>query len=202
MVLGVNADALPEGERPTSFAELADARFRDRISMGDPSKSGTNFTTVASLTRTGDWSLLEAWAANGLVSGGGNSSVIRRLESREQPVGVVLLENLLPQIEKGRPLAVVFPTDGAVPVPSPIAILASTDQPELAKQVYDFMFSLGIQEAIVEGHMYSPLPDHRPPTGAPPWTELELQPWSSEFLLQVKARRQEIKDRFRALLRR
>ncbi len=202
MVLGVNVDALAEAERPRRFADLAAPAFRDLVSMGDPGKSGTNFTTVASLVRRSGWELIEGWSENGLVAAGGNSSVIRRLESRERPVGVVLLENLLPRIREGAPLAIVYPEDGAVPVPSPIAILASTDRPELARRVYDFMFSEPMQAAIVAGHMYSPLPDHPAPEGAPPLSDMKLQPWDHAFLLWVTGRRAEIQQRFRAILRR
>jgi iron(III) transport system substrate-binding protein len=114
---------------------------------------------------------------------------------------VVLLENLLPRIRDGAPLAIVYPEDGAVLVPSPIAILRSANNPELARRVYDFFFTEAAQEAIVRGFMYSPLPDHPPPEGAPPFSELVLRPWSHEFLLWVKGRRDEIQARFRSILR-
>lgn len=201
MVLGVNAEALAEDARPRGFRDLGKEAFRDLVSMGDPGKSGTNFTTVAALAKGDGWDLIEGWSRNGLVSAGGNSSVIRRLESRERPVGVVLLENLLPRIRDGAPLAIVYPEDGAVLVPSPIAILRSANNPELARRVYDFFFTEAAQDAIVKGYMYSPLPDHGPPEGAPPFSELVLRPWSHEFLLWVKGRRDEIQARFRAILR-
>jgi len=170
--------------------------------MGDPLKSGTNFTTVASLVRDDDWSLLEGWAANGLVAAGGNSAVLQRLESGERPVGVILLENLLPRVADESPLRVVYPEDGAVPIPSPIAILASTQRPALAKQVYDAMFSADVQAAIVAGHMYSPLPGLAAPAGAKPWSELALAPWDAAFVTWVRDRRSEIKRRFRETMRR
>lgn len=203
MVLGVNTHELSDEDVwPRGFGDLGEPAFRGRVSMGDPLKSGTNFTTVAALSTSPGWGLLEAWSANDLVSAGGNSAVLQRLESGERPVGVILLENLLPRIAKGAPLAVVYPEDGAIPVPSPIAILEGTEDPELAKRVYDLCFSDAVQDAIVEGYMYSPLPDRDPPKGAKPWSELVLYPWDSAFVHDVETRRKEIKERFREILRR
>ena len=51
----------------------------------------------------------------------GNVSVITRIETRERPVGVVLLENILKAQAKGSPVKAIYPTDGGIPVPSPIA---------------------------------------------------------------------------------
>ena len=202
MVLGVNTKELPPEAWPTAFADLGRAPLRGLIAMGDPLKSGTNFTTVAALTTSRGWDLIEAWSRNGIVAEGGNSAVLRRLETGDRPVGVILLENLLPRIEKGSPLKIVYPEEGAIPVPSPIAILKGTTDEALAKRVYDVMFSDAIQEAIVAGHMYSPLPDRDAPAGARPWSELRLHPWDAAFVDDVKTRRKAIKQRFREIMRR
>jgi len=201
MVIAVNHHHLAPDQNPTSFADLADQRFAGKISMGDPLKSGTTFTTVAALVRTLGWEYFEALRANDVLAAGGNSATLHRLETGERPVAVILLENLLPSLAKEAPITVVYPTDGAIPVPSPVAILKSTDQPELAKEVYDFLFSEAIQDVVVSGFMYSPLPEHRPPAGAKPWNELALYPWSAESLAWVKDNRDDIKKRFRAIMR-
>lgn len=202
MVLGVNPSQLGGVEAPQGFADLSEPAYRGLVSMGDPLKSGTNFTTVASLARSAGWGLLEGWGVNGLIAAGGNSAVLQRLESGERPIGVILLENLLPRIAEGAPLTVVYPDDGAVPIPSPIAILKSTKDPALAKQVFDAMFGEEIQAAIVAGHMYSPLHGRAAPAGARSWDDLALAPWDAEFVSWVCGKRTEIKQRFREILRR
>lgn len=201
MVIAVNHDKLPREEFPTSFADLAQERYRGKIAMGDPLKSGTTFTTVGAwLTKYG-WAFIEKLKENDIVAAGGNSTVLREVESGALPIGVILLENLLPSLEQGAPITVIYPTDGAIPVPSPVAILEQTDKPELAKQVYDFLFSEAMQAEIVRGAMYSPLPAHAPPEGGKPWKELALFSWDAETLAWVKDERAGIKKRFRALMR-
>ncbi|MDF1700344.1 MAG: extracellular solute-binding protein [Planctomycetota bacterium] len=201
MVIAVNHEKLAADQHPTSFADLADKRFAGKIAMGDPLKSGTTFTTVAAWVRGKGWPFIEKLAANDIVSAGGNSSVLRELESGARPVGVILLENLLPSLAAGAPITVIYPSDGAVPVPSPVAIMKQTDTPALAKEVYDFLYSPAMQAEIVAGFMYSPLPRNAPPEGGRPWGELALFPWDADALAWVKDERGAIKKRFRAILR-
>ncbi len=201
MVIAVNHDKLPKDQHPTSFEDLTDARFRGQLAMGDPLKSGTTFTTVAAWVRKYGWDFIAKLKANEIVSAGGNSAVLRELESGARPVGVILLENLLPSLENGAPITVVYPSDGAIPVPSPAAIFKSTKRPELAKKVYDFLFSRAMQDEIIAGYMYSPIPDNPPPAGGRPWKELALYPWDAEALAWVKQERGAIKKRFREMLR-
>ncbi|MDA1195362.1 MAG: extracellular solute-binding protein [Planctomycetota bacterium] len=201
MVIAVNHEHLPVAQHPTSFADLADARLRGKVAMADPLKSGTTFTTVAAWVRQHGWAFVEALAANDIVAAGGNSSVLREVESGARPVGVILLENLLPSLARGAPITVVYPRDGAIPVPSPVAILARTDQPELARAVVDFLFEPSMQAEIVAGGMYSPLPAAAPPVGAKAWTDLSAFAWDAESLAWVKTERAAIKRRFREIMR-
>jgi iron(III) transport system substrate-binding protein len=201
MVIAVNHDKLAPADHPASFADLADPRYRGKIAMGDPLKSGTTFTTVGAWVSRYGWAFVEKLKENGIVAAGGNSAVLREVESGALPIGVILLENLLPSLEAGAPITVVYPSDGAIPVPSPVAILKQSNTPELAKRVYDFLFSAAMQEEIVRGSMYSPLPTHAPPKGGKPWAELALFSWDIETLTWVKDERASIKKRFRALMR-
>ena len=201
MVIAVNHDRLDASAFPQSFRDLTAPRFRSRVAMGDPLKSGTTFTTVAALVRKYGWAYFEALRKNDVLSAGGNSSVLSKLETGERPVGIILLENLLPSLSKGAPITVIYPSDGAIPVPSPVGILKGTDRPALARRIYDYLFSEVMQEAIVSGHMYSPLPAFRPPEGARAWKDLALFPWDAAFLTWVKKERVAIKKRFRSIMR-
>lgn len=201
MVMGVRKE-LKHAERPEVFRDLIQDEFSGKVTMGDPLKSGTNFTTVAVLSRQFGWGFFEQLSQQGLLSAGGNSAVLRRLESGERSVGIVLLENLLARKDvSGNPVEILFPGDGAIPIPSPIAIMRRSGDPELAKEVFDFFFSEAMQDTIVRGNMYSPLPTHAAPTGAPAWADLKLVPWNTELLEDIAARREEIKDKWRKAVR-
>lgn len=191
VVLAVN-HSIPAGSRPTSFAALADARWVDQVTMPDPLASGTAFTWLAFQ----DPALIAALHQNRIVAAGGNSAVLNRVASGERPVGVVLLENVL--ASDGAPVDVVYPTDGAVAVPGPIALTAGCPNPVAARALYDLLLSPVGQRLLVGGDMYAALPALPPPDGAPPLAELAVRPWSAGFAASVTADQARIKDAWAA----
>ena len=69
-------------------------------------------------------------------------------------------------LPKKEPLKIVYPTDGVINVPSPIAIFKETKNPEGAKALVDWWLSKEGQEAVVKGWMHSVRGDVKAPTGA------------------------------------
>ena len=67
---------------------------------------------------------------------------------------------------KKEPLKGIYPTDGVINVPSPIAIFKETKNPEGAKALVDWWLSKEGQEAVVKGWMHSVRGDVKAPTGA------------------------------------
>lgn len=202
MVIAYHADVYDEKTAPKSFAELAEPKFKDKVAMPSPLESGTAFTTVAMLTRKLGWDYVSRLRANGALSAGGNSAVLGRVETKERPVGIVLLENILTASKKNPKLKAAYPSEGAVLIPSPIAILKSTSRPEISKGVYDFFFSREAQDAIVRGDMYSPLSEVAAPPGARPFVELmsTALPWDGQVLKEIHAERESIKRQFSKLM--
>lgn len=201
LVLGVHEEVM---DPPTRLTDLSEARFTNRVSMGDPLSSGTMFTLLSFLTQDGssggDWSFVEGLRSRGLVSAGGNSSVLTRIETREREVGILLLENLLKASEKDTPAQAVYPEDGAIAVPGPIALTSGCPNPGAARAVYDFLLSDPGQQAMVDGNMYAGLPHLPPPAGARPLSDIALRPWSAAFRNGVAHDKAAIKERFAELV--
>ncbi len=168
MVIGVS----PKAERrPETFGELATGPWR--VTIGDPLSSGTYLSTVSALSGSIGWDWFRRLKAKGTVASGGNASVLQRLENGEAEAGVVLLETLLAAKSRGSGVAIVFPADGGVVVPGPIALLTHARRSEAARAVYDAFLSDDVQRLIVEkGYMHSPDPALPPPTGSPPLERL------------------------------
>ena len=81
---------------------------------------------------------------------------------------MILEENILKlAATKKEPLKVVYPGDGVIVVPSPIAIMSTTKNPDGAKAIVDWWLSKEGQQAVVKGWMHSVRADVEPPTGAP-----------------------------------
>ena len=114
MVLAYNSEGLTPSQAPQTFKELISPKWQGKFSTGSPLSSGTNFTTVAFLAQRYGWSYFEKLQKNGTISEGGNSAVVRRIQSKERPVGWVLLENILRFQKKDKRLKTVFPSDGTI----------------------------------------------------------------------------------------
>ena len=95
MVLCYNSDAIDTKLAPTSFKDLGHSRYKGLFTTGSPLASGTNFTTMAMLQYNYGWDYFKKLKNNKTISQGGNSSVLRRIQSKERPIGWVLLENVL-----------------------------------------------------------------------------------------------------------
>jgi len=198
MIIAYHPESIAEADLPATFEALAEPRFAGKVTLGDPLSSGTNFTALAFLAERYGWGWFETLRMQGAVASGGNSAVLRRVEGKEFALGVVLLENVLAAQAGGSPVRYIMPSDGAISIPGPVAILSSTDNPAAARAVYDLMMSPEGQRLMVTGNMHSPNPSIPPPTGGPTLDAVLSSPfaWSAEFRGRVEGDTPAIKSRY------
>lgn len=198
MVIAYNSEAVKEADAPKTFKELTDAKWKDKVSTGSPLASGTNFTTVAFLVKKYGWDYYTGLRKNNLIAEGGNSGVVRRLQSKERPVGIVLMENVLRLTKTDPRIKFVVPTDGAVIQSNVLAIVKKDVGAEATKKVADWMFGPEGQKAMARSFMYPSVAGELPPEGAPEFKKLEAsaQPWTREFIGETMKSREQIKDQF------
>ncbi len=202
MVLCFNNEVLKPSDAPKSFKDLTDIQWQGKFTTGSPLSSGTNFTTVAMLQHNYGWDFFKALKKNKTISQGGNSAVIRRIQSKERPVGWVLLENVLRFKDKDDRLQVIFPKDGVVIQSNVLAITKGEGNRSEVEKVANWMFGKQGQEAMIRSYMYSPLDKFPPPAGAPPLSEIKANAfkWTPEFIQKVVKEREQIKEKFSEIL--
>jgi iron(III) transport system substrate-binding protein len=202
MVLIYNTDAVPEKTAPKTFKEMADPKWKGKFSTGSPLSSGTNFTTVAFLQKAYGWDYFKALRKNDTISEGGNSAVIRRVQTKERPIGWVLLENALRFQDTDPKMKIVYPEDGAIINSNVMAIVKKDGSPEAAEKFTDWIYTKEGQDAMTRSYMYSPLPGYEPPKGAVPLDKvLEKAPkWTPEFLAEIMKSRESIKEEFTKIM--
>jgi iron(III) transport system substrate-binding protein len=205
MVIAYHPDLIAPDQVPPSFEALATEPMRNKLTLGDPLASGTNFTTLAFLSKRYGWTYYERLRQLGAVANGGNSAVLQRIEGKEFPVGVVLLENVLTSQAKGSPVRWLAPKDGVITIPGQVALLSASDNPAASRLVYDFLLSPKAQAAIVQGDMHSARPDVAPPDDTPTLQDLTQASgfqWSPAFVHEVQSQAPQIKARFDQVMHR
>ena len=202
MVIAYNSEAVPEASVPKSFKELTDPKWKDKVSSGSPLASGTSFTTVAFLANKYGWDYFTALRKNNMMAEGGNSGVIRRLQSKERPVGIVLLENILRLTKSDPRIKYIIPSDGAILQSNVLAIVKKEGDQAVAKKIADWMFGPIGQEAMRSSFMYSGVAGYPHPEGAPDFDLLLKSDfsWNSEFISATMKAREQIKDHFSKIM--
>ncbi len=139
MIIAVNTQVMPVKDAPKSWKEFPD--LGKRAVMGNPLYSGSNFVTVAAFVkRDGNWGWFERARAKGVAIVRGNSEAADALAGKEFGIAMTLDYIIAGLIKKGAPLAIVWPADGAISVPSPVAIIKGTKNPNGSKAFVDFVY--------------------------------------------------------------
>ena len=169
MIIAYNADKLKAEDAPKNWTDLTDPKWKGKIAMPNPMLSGTAYVAVGALADKYGWEYFDKLKANGLRVEEGNSAIQNKLLTGEYAAAMILEENILKLANtKKEHLKVIYPKDGVVQVPSPIAIFNTTKNPEGAKALVDWWLSKEGQQAVVKGWMHSVRGDVKEPIGSVP----------------------------------
>jgi len=202
MVIAYRSTEITKEKAPQAWSDLSLPQWKNKVSMPSPLESGTSLTFTSQMVNRKGWSYFEDLKRNNLLVAGGNSAVLQRIETGERPVGIVLLENALQAKERGVPLEIIYPKEGVVLIPSPMAILSTTKQLSLSKKVYDFFFTRAAQQVFLNTFVYSPVLRNLAPRDARPLSDLEVTQfqWDARVLESLSQQKQEVKNHFSSLM--
>lgn len=198
MVLAFNSDSITDAEAPKSFKDLADPKYKNLATGGSPLASGTAFTTVLALQHKYGWDYFRDLKKNSFLFDGGNSAVLKRIQTKEKPIGFVLLENVLRFQHDDQRLKIVYPTDGVVMQFNTMGIPKKDGDSSDTLKLADWFFSEEGQAAMTRSYMHSIIKDAPPPTGAPAYSALKDQafPWTESLIKEFTEKRFEIKETY------
>ena len=173
MVLAYNPEMVDEWAAkgitiPQTFEAFAnDPALKGYISMGNPLTSGTTFAAVASLTQDNHYgeAYLDGLAANEVMIESG-STAIAKLQTGECAAIMILEESILKVLkdaeDAGAPitnLAVIYPEDGVVLIPSTVVTIADDHSAnmnaEACEELEKWFLSEDAQRLILKGYMHS-----------------------------------------------
>ncbi len=173
MVIAFNTNELTLETAPQSWTDLTDSKWYDNFVMPNPEYSGAAVAAVGALALNYGWEFFEDLRENETVVVRGNSDVAQKVAAGEFPIGMTLDYIARGLREKGSPIDLIYPKDGTVAIPSPVAVMKTTDNMEAAMIFINYILSEKGQKALVElGSLVPVRNDVNPPPNTPPAGEI------------------------------
>lgn len=183
---------------PTDWDDLLTPAYRDRVTMPDPSASGSAYDFLATfLQRRGEaagWGYFAALKANGLIVPGTNAQALAPVISGSRHALVAAVDHTaFDALSRGEKLGIVYPRSGTAIAPRAMVILRTSANPNAAKAFVDFTLSTEGQALVAESWI---APARRDVPARSPRTNLsEVDRWTTDHAASG-ARRQAILERF------
>ncbi|MFP4383139.1 MAG: ABC transporter substrate-binding protein [Spirochaetia bacterium] len=166
MIIGYNTDQVTDP--PSTWKDLLTRKYDGPKAMASPVTAGAALAAAYAIGMEYGEEYFIEFKENGGVQAKSNGSVRDDLSTGEYETGIVLDYMMRSRVESGAPVNYVWPEDGAVFIPSPIAIIKSSDNIETAKVFVNYALSAAGQRTLVEQGNFIPVRnDVDPPAGAP-----------------------------------
>lgn len=150
--IAVNTKKVDAKDLPKSWADLE--KFAPNVAAKDPNFSGPAFQWLAGLFQTNGEAAGKAMLAkvltnkalSGIPSGG---QVNKLMLAGDAKVAIQQDSSAYGLAAKGEPVSVIYPTDGAVALPSSIGVAAASKNEATAKAFIEFVLSAEGQAAML-----------------------------------------------------
>lgn len=174
-VMVYNKLLLPAAMQPKGFTDLADkiaknpALFKNKVSSYNPTISPFSYGIYWTVKdHHGDkfWPMFDKFASSVRFEQT-TGVIIDKVMTGEYFVGLFLPEPLVPTIDatRGRVLGVLYPNDGTPVSPRTMGIPKTSQSPDSAKLVVNFLLSEAGQQAMAKGGMMPYYPGVAMPDG-------------------------------------
>jgi iron(III) transport system substrate-binding protein len=163
---------------PNAWGELADPAYLDELMASNPNTSGTAYTTVSGLLQVmgeeAGWEFLDGMYDNIPFLEKSGSAPAKKAIAGEFAIGIVPDPHISIINNPDAPLTGVFPEDGVLAWPSPVAMIAGARHPENARIFIDWCLSPEGQQVLMEASPRVPTTDVPTIAGVPKLAELNL----------------------------
>ncbi|MCW3473222.1 ABC transporter substrate-binding protein [Limobrevibacterium gyesilva] len=174
VLITYNTKKVKAEDAPKNWPDLLDPKWRRQISVGHPAFSGYVGTWVLAMRNLYGWQYFEKLEKNQPQIGRSVNDTVTMLNSGERSVAAGPSGTTLMSADKGNPLALIYPTDGAVLLVSPSAVMANAPHPNAARLFMEFLLSDDHARLSVESRNESLRPGVLPKAGAKPFSEAKI----------------------------
>ena len=174
--LGYNTSLVKAEDAPKSFADLLDPKWMGKMVKAHPAYSGTIMTATFQIARDLGWGYLEKLAKQKIMQVQSSTDPPKKLALGERAVMVDGNEyNALQLKEDGKPVEIVYPTEGTPMAVGPNAIFKNAPNPNAARLLQSYMFTTECQQLIIDvGALRSVHPGAKEKAGRKPFKDIKV----------------------------
>ncbi len=158
-ILIVNTDALPKDQRPHSYRDLTDARYKGHVGIANPLFGGMAAHTAAIFSKVGEeegrkW--LEGLRENDVAICAGMADVKNRVASGELWCGITSTIDAHVALVAGKPVEVIFPDQGPGEIGclngfNSVAMIKGGPHPAEAERLVRFLLTMRTEKILSAG---------------------------------------------------
>jgi len=175
-VIGYNTNLVKAEEAPKSFADLLDPKWTGKIVKAHPGYSGNVMSATFEMVRDIGWDYFEKLAKQKIMQVQSSTDPPKKLALGERAVMVDGNEyNALILKESGKPVEVVYPTEGTPMAVGPNAIFKNAPNPNAARLFQSFCFTAECQQLVIDiGALRSVHPHAKEKPGRKPFKDIKV----------------------------
>jgi iron(III) transport system substrate-binding protein len=150
--IGYNTNLVARADAPKSYADLLDPKWRGKLVKAHPSYSGAILTATFLLVRDLGWSFFEKLAQQKVMQVQSAADPPKKIMVGERAVMADGNDyNLVLFKDQGQPVEIVFASEGSPLITVPSGIFKSAPNPNAARLLQSFLFSVEAQQLFLDG---------------------------------------------------
>jgi iron(III) transport system substrate-binding protein len=175
-VIGYNTGLVKAADAPKRFADLLDPKWVGKMVKAHPGYSGNVMSATFEMVRDIGWEFFEKLAKQKIMQVQSATDPPKKLALGERAVMIDGNEyNSLELKEKGRPIEIVYPSEGTPVAAGPNGIFKSAPNPNAARLFQNWCFTAEGQQLIIDvGYLRSLHPQVKEKPSWKPMKEIKL----------------------------
>lgn len=169
-----NTDKLKGDMIPSSWADLADPKYKGMIELANPATSGSAYAQLYQMNYLYGWSFVEKVAKNGIVFVSSSTKGPTDVSRGEYAFTITGEANIAQAMEAGNHVAYVLPSEGTGLRTEGCAILENCKNTKAAEYFMDFMTSAEGFNALSAMYRRPVSEKANLPTGLVPLSEMKF----------------------------
>jgi iron(III) transport system substrate-binding protein len=177
MTIYLRSDKVAEADRPKTWADLLDAKYKGKLVMTDPSFTALQLMVVGTLSKTLGWGYYEKLRKNDIMIVRGNQQVLDNIKRGERLIAVGALDSYAADARRaGHPIVTIPPADGTFIIPAPTVVIKGSPNPNAAKLFAEFMIGDPVQSLFPADGGYAARKDIPPPADGVALEKIKIIP--------------------------